>query len=416
MTTATLMSCVLVPRAVPAPPRRAVPPPKPAPTRPTQPPPTPAQPPAPAPAAGPGGPLAGLDASTLARFNVGRGAFLEPFTPPQGLGPVFTEAACAKCHNTPAPGGSGQRLVTHFGRMVGGQFDPMVAFGGPQLQDRGIGPFGGVNFVGERVPPQATVVAERRTIPMFGLGLVDAVPDAEFAAVVHQEQLHNPLTAGRQNFVVDPATGQSRMGKFGWKAQEPTLLAFTADANVNEMGITSPLFPQENCPQGNCALLAANPARTNPNDLNLVVIQQQTDFTTLLAPPPRGPVGPAEQVGAALFAAIGCTDCHRPSLATGFSPIPALSGVTFSPYSDFLLHDMGTLGDGIAQNNAGIREMRTAPLWGLRFQHSYLHDGRAHTPEQAILDHDGQAATARNHFNALNATQKAQLLAFLNSL
>ena len=342
--------------------------------------------------------------------------FTQPVNPPGGLGPVFTENACVKCHNAPAPGGSGNRLVTHFGRTVGGQFDPMVEFGGPQVQDHGIGLFNGVNFVGEVVPPQATIVAKRRTIPLFGLGLVDAVPDEVFGTIAQHEAAASPLTAGKPSVVVDPVTGESTLGKFGWKAQEPTLFAFSADASVNELGVTTPVFPHENCPQGNCALLAANPARTNPNRLDTTLIQQQTDFVAFLAPPPRGPVGPNEQAGAVLFTQIGCNNCHMPTLQTGLNTVAALNEVTFSPNSDFQLHDMGSLGDGITENQAGPTQMRTAPLWGLRFQPTLLHDGRAHTADQAIRAHDGQGKPSRDHYLNLSAPQQAQLIDFLNSL
>ena len=172
--------------------------------------------------------------------------------------------------------------MTHFGRIVNGVYDPMVAFGGPQVQDRGIGRFNGVNFVGEVVPRQATIVARRRPTALFGLGLVDAVPDS-FLLALAEEQAHlSPQTAGRPNMGVDPATGHIRVGRFGWKAQEPTLLAFAGDAYVNELGVTTPLFPNENCPQGNCALLSANPARTNPNDLDNSSVAAFADFMTFL--------------------------------------------------------------------------------------------------------------------------------------
>jgi hypothetical protein len=121
-------------------------------------------PPPPPPA---GAPIQGIGQNEFARWNIGKSAFLQPANPPGGLGPVFTEDSCAKCHNAPAPGGSGPRLVTRFGRIVNGQYDQMTAFGGPQVQDKGIGRFNGVNFVGEVVPPQATIVARRRTIPLF---------------------------------------------------------------------------------------------------------------------------------------------------------------------------------------------------------------------------------------------------------
>lgn len=398
-----------------------VPPGGPAPKQPAPPTPPPPSPPPPTPPPGPVGPpvgvpLVGLGVAELARFNVGKGTFLQPENPIRGLGPVFTENSCVRCHRDAAPGGAGDRLVTRFGRIVGGQFDPMIEFGGPQVQDHGIGRFNGVNFVGEVVPPQATIVARRRTSALFGLGLVDAVPDGVFLTLAQHEAAVSPATAGRVSAVVDPVSGQQRVGKFGWKAQQPTLLAFAGDAFVNELGITTPMFPTENCPQGDCSLLAANPAASQPNEPTNMDVQQVTDFMTFLAPPPRGPVGSNEQAGAALFTSIGCANCHMPQFQTAGNPVAALNAVTFSPYSDFLLHDMGSLGDGIVQNQAGPRDMRTAPLWGIRFQSTLLHDGRAHTPEQAVLAHDGQGRAARDRYSALSSAQKSQLLAFLNSL
>jgi CxxC motif-containing protein (DUF1111 family) len=352
----------------------------------------------------------------LARFNTGKQAFLHVEDVAGGLGPVFTESSCVKCHSAGATGGAGTRLVTRFGRITAGQFDPMVAFGGSQIQDNGIGLFNGVDFVGEVVPPQATILAHRRTIPLFGLGLVDAVPDGQLLMLAQLQHMMTPQTAGRPSIVVDPVTGQNRIGKFGWKGQQPTVFAFSGDAYLNEIGVTTPLFPHENCPQGDCALLVADPGASPTNDPDNSTIQQLADFVAFLAPPPRGPVGRNEIEGEETFIRIGCANCHTQSFQTGPSPIRALSFVEFSPFSDFLLHDMGSLGDGIVQNGTGQREMRTAPLWGLRFQTTLLHDGRAKTISDAILAHDGQSKAARDRFAQLGERQLMQLLAFLNSL
>ena len=163
-------------------------------------------------------------------------------------------------------------------------------------------------------------------------------------------------------------------------------------------------------------MLKGNPAKSSPNDLDNSSIQKLTDFVMFLAPPPQLPPTRDSLEGQAIFGSIGCADCHRPSLQTGPNPTAALNFVNYSPFSDFLLHDMGALGDGIVQNQAGYRDIRTAPLWGLRFEPSYLHDGRAKTIEDAILAHDGQGKAARNAYQGLRRTQKTQLSAFLNSL
>jgi len=210
-------------------------------------------------------------------------------------------------------------------------------------------------------------------------------------------------------------TGATRVGKFGWKCQEPTLHQFAGDAYLNEMGVTSPEFPDENCPQGDCSRLAFNPVPTLNNDGTDVA--RFEDFMTLMAPPPRNDRGYHSPVGEAVFRAIGCANCHTPSLVTGPSPVTALSNKVFSPFSDFLLHDMGTLGDGIAQGSASGRQMRTAPLWGLTTdRHSFLHDGRAKSVEAAILAHAGQGQASRNLFLRLNPGMRNHLLAFLGSL
>lgn len=368
------------------------------------------------PHAGPGDPLPGLRADEMSRFRAGKTQFLEVEDAAGGLGPVFNDRSCVACHKAAGPGGAGARLVTRFGRLINGQYDPMTEFGGPLIQSQGIGTFNGVNFVGEVVPHAATIVAHRRTTPLFGLGLVDAVPDEDLVMLSLQQSQLNPMTAGTPSTVADLGDGQNMVGRFGWKAQHATLFAFAGDAYGNELGVTTPLLPNENCPQGNCALLAANPAKSQPNDDDNSAIVQLADFMTFLAPPLRGPTGPTERAGEMIFNRIGCADCHQPSLQTGPSPIRALNQVRFSPYSDFLLHDMGALGDGITQNEAGPRQMRTAPLWGMRFQPSLLHDGRTKSPEVAILAHDGQGVVARRRFAALPRQQKQRLLAFLNSL
>jgi CxxC motif-containing protein (DUF1111 family) len=214
--------------------------------------------------------------------------------------------------------------------------------------------------------------------------------------------------------VDNPAAGTQTVGKFGWKAQVATILQFSGDAYLNELGITSPAFPNENCPSGNCAELLFNP-RPGLNDGGEDV-QLLADFMAILAAPPRGATNSDTTAGEQIFNQIGCNACHVASLQTGANAIAALNRVTYQPYSDFLLHDMGALGDGIVQGAANGRELRTAPLWGLRAITQFLHDGRANTIEAAITAHDGQARAARDRFNALNTTNRSRLLAFLRSL
>jgi CxxC motif-containing protein (DUF1111 family) len=363
-----------------------------------------------------GQPLAGLPASLIGLFDAGRREFGEQENVDDGLGPVFNGRSCGECHNVPVLGGGSERLVTRIGTVTNGGFDPLTGLGGSLLQNRGIGPREGSPhaFRGENVPRAATIVARRRSTPLFGLSLVDATPDAAFIALAAQQAARNDGTAGRVAMVDNLAAGMRTAGKFGWKAQVPTLFQFAGDAYVNEMGITNPSFPNENCPSGNCAELQFNP-RPGLNDGGEDT-QALTDFMTLLAAPPRGPITADATAGEGVFQRIGCNACHVSTLQTGSHPVAALNRVTYHPYSDFLLHDMGSLGDGIEQGAANGREMRTAPLWGLRLLTTYLHDGRARTIEGAIGAHDGQARPARDRFNALNATDRTRLLAFLRSL
>ena len=344
----------------------------------------------------------------------GRAEFVRNRNATSGLGPVMTGTGCQGCHDgPPAEGGTNQRLELRFGRRgADGVFDPLLSLGGSLLQDQAIGNVNGVNWVPEKVPPEANVVAQRRTTPLFGLGLVDATADTTFAAIAAWQRARDLATAGRPSMVPEVGATELRVGKFGWKAGQPTLLQFNADAFLNEMGITTPIFPEENCPQGNCALLAQNPS-PGVNDPDGSALARADDFVRFLGPPPRNPYS---GTGAGTFVAIGCNFCHVETLVTGPNPIGALDRVAYHPFSDFLLHDMGALGDGIDQGDARGPEMRTAPLWGVSKQTRLLHDGRARNVHDAIAAHDGQGKAARDRFLALDPGEQDILLAFLNSL
>ncbi|HEY6140053.1 MAG TPA: di-heme oxidoredictase family protein [Thermoanaerobaculia bacterium] len=371
-----------------------------------------ATPPPPAPPQqGAGGPLRGLTATELAEFQDGLDDFTEVETVDEGLGPVFNERSCAACHNAGGVGGGSNRTVTRFARRVRGVFDPLENLGGSLTQDHAIGPADGSphQFRPETVPAPATIVVRRRTTPLFGLGFVDATPDATFAALAAR-----PEVPGRVNMVDNIRAGMKTAGKFGWKSQVPSLVQFAGDAYLNEMGITSADFPNENCPQGNCGELRFNPMPGINDDGSGVAALAQ--FMALLAPPGRGAINGDVNSGEGVFNSIGCASCHVSTLRTGPSPVAALDNKVYHPWSDYLLHDMGALGDGLEMGDAKGPEMRTAPLWGLRFVRTYLHDGRATTLDQAILAHDGQARPSRDRYVALSARDKQTLTAFLNSL
>ena len=364
-----------------------------------------------------GGAIGGLDPADLARFVAAQEEFVEEETIDTGLGPVFNDVSCGSCHANPL-GGTNARVETRFGRWIQGKFDPMADHGGSLIQDKAIGPVqtehGAFTFVPEVVPSEATVRAGRITTGLFGLGLVDAVPDATFRGIALLQIRYSPSTRGRAHRVTEVSTGATRVGRFGWKAQVPTLHQFSGDAYLNEMGITNPDFPTENSPQGNAEALAFNPAPELNDDGEDV--QSFLDFMTLLGPPPRRSTNFLTDAGGYVFWKIGCANCHIPTLTTGDSPVPALSHKRFHPYSDFLLHDMGELGDGIVQGNAGPREMRTAPLWGLGSRSAFLHDGRARTLDDAIAQHSGQGSYARNRYFRLGTSERWFIRAFLRSL
>lgn len=371
-----------------------------------------------------GDPLPGLTGEQRARFFAGKTGFETEEGDADGVGPVFNGRSCVECHDGPTPGGGSDVLSTRIGAMNNGRFDPLLRFGGPTIQTRGIVGLEGFQFRGEVVPPQATIVAQRRANPLFGLGLVDAVPDESFHHAALLQEFFTPETAGRPNRVKDLRTGERVVGRFGWKAGLASLFDFAGDAYKDEMGITVPGFvpdedgrriSEENAPQGDARLLRFNPVASpnEPDDLDIVGFN---DFMTFLAPPPTRRLTDEGRRGRILFHQIDCADCHQPTMRTGPNPVRALDRVVFHPYSDFLLHDMGVLGDGIQQGRATGREMRTAPLWGLRELPFFLHDGRARTVEQAILMHQGQGRRARDRFDALSRREKNQLLAFLDSL
>ncbi len=361
-----------------------------------------------------GDPIPGATAAEQAAFTAGKAVFEEVETPADGLGPVFNGASCVECHGVPATGGGSDSLETRFGKFANSAFNPLANLGGSLIQAKGIGKAGNCDFVGETVPADANRVSQRRATPLFGLGLVDAVPESTFRYIANYEARNFPRQAGRIGIVHDIANNRAAVGRFGWKNQVPTLQQFSGDAYLNEMGITNPEFPDESCPQGNCALLACNPVPALNDDGEDVAAF--TAFMTFLMPPPRPAPTANVDLGSQKFSAAGCTHCHWSTLRTGTNASPTLSGVTFHPYSDFLLHDMGSLGDGIQMGGARGREFRTAPLWGVRVITTYLHDGRASTLSDAILAHDGEARDARDRFAAFSASNQAALIEFLNSL
>jgi CxxC motif-containing protein (DUF1111 family) len=373
-----------------------------------------------------GDPLSGLTAAQKARFALAETTFDEVEDLSDGLGPVFNEKSCGNCHNVGGPGGSGTQFEVRAGKS-GSTFNDLASEGGSlfdlfsvrMLPDQSQIPNCAIpnDGVGEPVPTDADVRTHRRTTALFGLGLVDATPDGTFKNLATLELL---TTHGRAPLVKNISPNTTTVGKFGWKDQNPTLFQFAGDAYLNEMGITNKDFPTEQPPRGDPSLVAnCKTTGPGPEDVGNTDVGLFTDFMRFLAPPDRGPTTIASALGDVLFTTTGCDGCHTRTLTSGASDVAALSNKTYHPFSDFLLHDMGSLGDGIGgMGDAGIREMRTAPLWGLRFvaPTDLLHDGSATSLSDAIMRHDGQALLARNLFALLPQSSKNNLLAFLNTL
>ena len=361
-----------------------------------------------------GDPLPGLTPQQLAAFFDGKDDFVQRETPEGGLGPIFNRDSCVACHSHPAVGGSSLVNVTRFGLFENGVFDPLADLGGSLLQDNSI-----LGHGIELIPRDANVIAHRQSTPLYGLGLIEAIPDDAIAKGVKNGSVDG--VKGKVAMIKDVVSGKQRVGRFGWKAQQATVLAFAGDAYLNEMGVTNRFFSTENAPNGDTQLLAKLDTVADPEDVvnpatGKADIDRAADFMRLLGPPPRGPVSASANAGSVVFQQINCTTCHTPQMVTGPNTIAALNLKPVALYSDLLLHDMGSLGDGIAQGAAGVTEMKTAPLWGLRASAPYLHDGRAPNVDAAIKAHDGEGKGARDRYLKLNAQQKQQLTDFLLSL
>jgi CxxC motif-containing protein (DUF1111 family) len=430
------------------------------------------------------------DADLLAEA---REAFLAAEGIGDGVGPIFNLNACGGCHTNGAIGGAGEQIERRFGRFANGVFNPLENRGGSLRQLFTVANFNNPNLPaasrGRCSPgnptlccvPQEVDAAEatvrnvgRRTQPLFGLGLVDAMPDSFFDGLAAAQPASIRGIVNRGPVVIpnpgDPtqSLNSTRVTRFGWKAGVPSLMQFSADAYVNEMAITTQscfrgaslnAFALESAPNGvpvpdGCDDLAERQTGPNPGGLTATQWAQVDDavgscngnrteiqddvflfavFMTALAPAPRDL---SDQVaisrGQPIFTQIGCNGCHvTTTFRTPANPAPLdINGAgeetirvpgnfAFNPFSDFLTHDMGSLGDQIG--NAGdslvaTRRMRTQPLWGIRFQNKLLHDGRCSDIACAIRAHDGQAAAARNAFNALSGANQHNLVQYVRSL
>jgi len=339
-------------------------------------------------------PLTGLTTQQLNLFQLGLQAFDREHALDPGFGPEFNGMACGMCHKIPAVGGSGS---IYNNVLLAGFLDTQGRFqAGAGRQSPIVHSFRHGDGPLEPIPPGANVLSQRVPRPLFGLGLVEAIPDAQLMALADPDDSDGDGISGRA------VREYGRVVRFGTQSQGRSIRSFVERAFELEMGL-------------------------GPDERNPVEVDSVVDFVTLLEAPPRAELTPYAVEGERIFGEIGCADCHRASYKLPKWPYTTLEGEVvdvramrsrvISPYSDFLLHDMGPmLDDGVSLGQAQTYEYRTPPLWGLRFNHLLLHDGRVFRPDQALHYHGGEAAAARDAFLALDALDRAYLSAFLGSL
>lgn len=412
-------------------------------------------------------PAANLVSADRATFFVGNAFFNSPWvvapasaSARDGLGPLFNARSCDACHNNdgrgqpPLPGEQPISLVFQFsvpGSGAHGEPGPEPTYGGNLnpfaidgvsaegtvridvrelngtfadgeayalleptyvFESLGYGPFAPNTEISPRVAPA-----------VIGSGLLEQVPEAQVLEWVDAEDSDGNGISGRANHVLDLVTQKKALGRFGWKANQPDIAHQTSAAFSGEMGMATSLRPGQNCMPSQAACNAA-PSGGSPeisDDIFDRIVQYQR---TLAVPARRNLDAPAVRNGAKLFAEAGCSGCHRPELKTDATAVlPELRNQTFHAFTDLLLHDMGPeLADNRPDGEATGSEWRTPPLWGLGLQHlvnghtRLLHDGRARNASEAILWHGGEAAASRDAYKALSKSDRAAMLAFLDSL
>lgn len=401
-------------------------------------------------------------------FGVGNALFNQNWvtapastTARDGLGPFFNARSCAGCHFKDGrgrpPAFDGERPTGFLVRLgVPGGHDAVGGtLGddryGSQVQDDAVLGFAPearvlvryteapgtyadgtrfslrrprIEFRDEAYGPIAGLAVSARVAnQMSGMGLLEAVPASALEALADPDDRDGDGVSGRANRVWDVRRQTHTVGRFGWKAEQPTVRQQVASAFHGDMGITSSVFNAENCtvaPAGCTEAPTGGAPEIEDRNLDHVALYA----STLAVPARRGWDARDVRRGQRLFTEIGCASCHVPQLQTGRSAVAAvLSDQTIRPYTDLLLHDMGDgLADGFTVFGASGREWRTPPLWGLGlFQtvnghQELMHDGRARGAEEAILWHGGEGAAARERFRRLDRQERDALVAFLNSL
>jgi CxxC motif-containing protein (DUF1111 family) len=357
----------------------------------------------------------------LRSFNDNRFIFEEVEGILDGLGPTYNAQSCRECHQNVVTGGASQITELRSGRTADGQF--FESLGGTLIHSRATHP-----SIVEQITDADNTRTFRISTNTLGNGFVESIANSTLLAIRSQQP--EPMRGTAVMVPVLEAASKVRIGRFGWKGQHASLVSFSADAYLNEMGITTPLFPEENTSNGrDVGYPSTYDPVPEPEDDGVDVVAF-ADFMRSTKAPPRGPITADVLAGAALFAKIGCAICHTPSITTArpgtkinggeFTVPEALGNKIIHPYSDYLLHDIGT-GDGIPvlplpEYAPTANQMRTAPLWGLRTRNRLMHDGLSMTKRDAIQRHAGQATDVTTQFNALSNTERNRLLAFLDSL
>jgi len=363
----------------------------------------------------PGDVLPGTTPREFEEFRLGLEDFREIEEASEGLGPLFNGTGCASCHNVPVIGGGSPMTEMRAGaRDASGEFRVV---GGTTLYQLFSIPD---HRCQSQVPVDATVVARRMSIPLFGAGLIEAIADETLLALEDPFDRDRDGISGRAAMITDVASGHQRVGRFGWKAQVATLLTFSGDAYTNEMGITNDLFPHE--PYGGIseARMRECDRVSDPEDIRdprtgKRAIDNFEAFMKFLAPLSRGPITDEARTGEQVFNAVGCSSCHTPSLTTGASASPALSRKTVPLFSDLLLHDIGT-GDGIAQEAAQPGQAHAqVGQPGLDIDHLGVHVlgvGR----RGAVRQHAGEATAVMERLRRASDEMRRALFVFLDSL
>jgi CxxC motif-containing protein (DUF1111 family) len=351
----------------------------------------------------------------------------------QGLGPVYNATSCVSCHQNPNSGAASQITELRVGHNdENGNFVNPTIFindgkntitGRSIVNDRAIGP-----AAQETIPATENIRTLRAALNTLGDGFVEAIDDKTLIAIAEQQPA---LSEGRIHGEVVQAPifeapGQTRVGRFGWKDQHSSLLSFIGDAYLNEMGITNRLRPKD----VTTVLKTTTDPEDQPDNLGLADIDHFAQFIRGTKVPPRDTAlagTPAALKGGELFRRVGCDVCHVASITTapagtvidgGMFMVPeALGDKIIHPFSDFLLHDIGT-GDGIVQGGPQdtANKLRTVPLWGLRTKARFMHDLKSLSLENAISRHDGEAHDSAQRFKKLSPEDRNALITFLNSL